>query len=73
MDIFIWDKIQNDMSTKASLEDFDKLQEKSDGQLYFEQDGATPHTPESNRNLIKKLFGNNFIQNAEILPIWLIQ
>lgn len=30
MDIFIWDKIQNDMSTKASLEDFDKLQEEID-------------------------------------------
>ena len=49
-------------------EDFDKLQEKADEQLYFEQDGATPHTSESNKNLIKKLFGNNFIQNTPNSP-----
>ena len=54
-------------------EDFDKLQEKVDEQLYFEQDGATPHTSESNKNLIKKLFGNSFIQNAPNSQIWLIQ
>ena len=49
-------------------EDFDKLQGKSDSPLYFEQDGATPHTSESNKKLIKKLFGNNFIQNAPNSP-----
>ena len=49
-------------------EDFDKLQGKSDGPLYFEQDGATPHKSESNKKLIKKLFGNNFIQNAPNSP-----
>ena len=49
-------------------EDFDKLQEKAEGQLYFEQDGATPHTSESNKKLIKKLFGNNLVQNAPNSP-----
>ena len=49
-------------------EDFDKLKEKADELLYYEQDGAKQNTSESNKNLIKKLFGNNFIQNAQISP-----
>ena len=44
-------------------EDFDQLSKKSNKELYFEQDGATPHTSQSNKNLIKELFGANFIQN----------
>ena len=31
--------------------------------IYFEQDGETPHTSQSNHFLIKKLFGDSFIQN----------
>ena len=54
-------------------EDFDKLQEKADEQLYFEQDGATPHTSESNKNLIKKLFEIVLFKMPQIPQIWLIQ
>ena len=37
--------------------------------LYFEQDGATPHTSIANKALIKKLFGeNSFLQNPPNSP-----
>ena len=37
--------------------------------IYFEQDGATPHTTESNINLIKRLFGqDSLIQNPPNSP-----
>ena len=37
--------------------------------IYFEQDGATPHTTESNINLIKRLFGEDpLIQNPPNSP-----
>ena len=36
--------------------------------LYFEQDGTTPHTSQSNQFLIKKLFRDNFIQNPPNSP-----
>ena len=44
------------------------MQEKADEQLYFEQDRETSHTSESNKNSIKKLFENHFIQNAQNSP-----
>ena len=55
-------------------ENFDKLWKKIESQfLYFEQDGAPPHNSESNKNLIKKLLGNNYVQYASIFQIWLNQ
>ena len=43
-------------------EDFQKFKRK--GIVYFEQDGATPHTKESNKALISELFGKNaLLQN----------
>ena len=54
-------------------EDFDKLQEKADEQLYFEQDGATPHTSESNKNLIKNYLEIILFKMPQIPQIWLIQ
>ena len=42
-------------------DNFNKFKKKG---LYFEQDGATPHTSNANKNIIKKLFGEaSFIQN----------
>ena len=49
-------------------EDFDILKNNSNKTLYFEQDGATPHTSQSNKFLIKRLFGDNFIQNPPNSP-----
>ena len=49
-------------------EDYDRMKEKMEGELYFEQDGATPHTSESNKKLINRLFGNNVLQNAPNSP-----
>ena len=49
-------------------EDFDFLKNNSNMNIYFEQDGATPHTSQSNQFLIKKLFGDNFIQNPPNSP-----
>ncbi len=38
-------------------------------ELFFEQDGATPHTSESNKNLIYSLFGKDkLIQNPPNSP-----
>ena len=48
-------------------EDFDRLKNNSIN-LYFEQDGATPHTSQANKFLIKKLFGDNLIQNPPNSP-----
>ena len=50
-------------------EDYDDFKEKYNFALYFEQDGATSHTSQSNKNLIKELFGEqNFIQNPPSSP-----
>ena len=49
-------------------EDYDRMKEKMEGELYFEQDGATPHTSESNKKLFNRLFGNNVLQNAPNSP-----
>ena len=48
-------------------EDIQKYKNK--GVLYFEQDGATPHTSDNNKKLIKKLFGEEpLIQNPPNSP-----
>ena len=47
-------------------EDFDRMKENNN--LYFEQDGATPHTSQANKFLIKKLFGDKLIQNPPNSP-----
>ena len=49
---------------KEKYDDFLKKNEK----IYFEQDGAKAHTSQSNLNLIKELFGKNFIQNSPNSP-----
>ena len=49
-------------------EDFDNLKNNSNMEIYFEQDGATPHTSQSNKFLIQKLFGDKFIQNPPNSP-----
>ena len=50
-------------------EDYDTFKKKYHCDLYFEQDGATSHTSQSNKNLIKELFGKqNFIQNPPSSP-----
>ena len=49
-------------------EDFDNLKNNSNMIIYFEQDGATPHTSQSNKFLIQKLFGDKFIQNPPNSP-----
>ena len=36
--------------------------------IYFEQDGVTPHISQSNKFLIKKLFRDSFIQNPPNSP-----
>ena len=48
-------------------EDFDRLK-KNCPNLYFEQDGATPHTSQANKFLLEKLFGDNLIQNPPNSP-----
>ena len=48
-------------------EDIQKYKNK--GVHYFEQDGATPHTSDNNKKLIKKLFGEEpLIQNPPNSP-----
>ena len=49
-------------------EDLENMMEKSGLNLYFEQDGARPHTSQSNKKLINKLFGKYFIQNPPNSP-----
>ena len=50
-------------------EDYDAFKEKYNCDLYFEQDGATSHTSQINKNLIKESFGEqNFIQNPPSSP-----
>ena len=49
-------------------DDIERLKS-GNNKIYFEQDGATPHTTESNINLIKRLFGEDaLIQNPPNSP-----
>ena len=62
---------ENEFSYAQALyyykEDIQKYKNK--GVLYFEQDGATPHTSDNNKKLIKKLFGEEpLIQNPPNSP-----
>ena len=41
---------------------------KKNSNIYFEQDGARAHTSKKNKELIKQLFGDKFIQNAPNSP-----
>ena len=50
-------------------EDIENFKKKFNCDLVFEQDGATPHTSQSNKNLITQLFGeDSFIQNPPNSP-----
>ena len=62
---------ENEFSFSQALnyyqEDFQKFKRK--GIVYFEQDGAIPHTTESNKALISELFGENaLLQNPPNSP-----
>ena len=69
-DLIILEGPENEFSYAQILHyyknSFNKFQKKG---LYFEQDGATPHTSIANQALIKKLFGEaSFIQNPPNSP-----
>ena len=69
-DLIILEGPENEFSYAQILyyykDNFNKFKKKG---LYFEQDGATPHTSIANQALIKKLFGEaSFIQNPPNSP-----
>ena len=65
MDIFIWDKIQNDMSTKASLEDFDKLQEEIDKKVNMDIVNKLINN-KTDRKYMEEYLNNFFAKEHEI-------
>ena len=69
-DLIILEGPENEFSYAQILlyykDNFNKFKKKG---LYFEQDGATPHTSIANQALINKLFGEaSFIQNPPNSP-----
>ena len=62
--ILVQKKVNEFAYSKALLffiEDFDFFKNNTNMDIYFKQDGSTPHTSQSNQFLIKKLFGDSFI------------
>ena len=69
-DLILLNGTMNEFSYSQALhyykENYDSFLKKNPN-IYFEQDGARAHTSKSNLKLIKKLFGDKFIQNSPIL------
>ena len=71
--LIIAENTDNDFAYAQALlyfkEDYDTFKKKYYCDLNFEQDGAISHSSQSNKNLIKELFGEqNFIQNPSCSP-----
>jgi len=68
-DLILLDGTENEFTYGQILFFFKDYFEDKKRPLFFEQDGATPHTTKSSINLIKKLFGENaLIQNPPNSP-----
>ena len=72
-DLYLLEGTMNEFCYAQALlfykENIEKLKKNNIIQkIFFEQDGATPHTSFNNKKLLKNLFGDNLIQNPPNSP-----